>query len=139
LVVDVNSARRAERVKREIAKRLAGAALLIDSNVTDPSEALAKRQHERASGMRDHEPEETPPELREIENDLARRHREEWLETRVPALGNKTPRQAMRTAGGRERLEALLAQFERDAEGSQQSVSADLDFLRSALGLTKST
>ena len=113
--------------------------MLIDSNVIDPAEALAKRQHERASGKHDHEPDETPPELQSIEKDLARRHWEKWLQTRVPALGNKTPRQAMRTAGGRERLEALLAQFERDAEGSQQSASADVDFLRSALGLTKST
>jgi hypothetical protein len=139
LVVDVNSARRAERVKREIAKRLTGTAILIDSNVIDPAEALAKRQHERASGTRDHEPDETPPELRAIEKDLARRHWEKWLETRVPALGNKTPRQAMRTTAGRERLEALLAQFERDAEGSQGSASADVDFVRSELGLTKPT
>jgi len=139
LVVDVNSARRAERVRREIAKRLTGTAVLIDSNVIDPAEALAKRQHERASGTRDHEPDETPPELRAIEKDLARRHWEKWLETRVPALGNKTPRQAMRTTAGRERLEALLAQFERDAEGSQGSASADVDFIRSELGLTKPT
>jgi hypothetical protein len=139
LVVDVNSVRRAERMKREIAKRFAGAAILIDSNVIDPSEALATRRHERASGTRDHEPDETPPELRAIEKEFARRHWEKWLETRVPALGNKTPRQAMRTAGGRERLEALLAQFERDDEGSQRSASADVDFVRSELGLTKPT
>lgn len=138
LVVDINSARRAERVKREIAKRLAGAAVLIDSKVIDPSAALAKRRHERASGTHDHEPVETSPELQALEKGLARRHWEGWLETRVPALGNKTPRQAMRTKGGRERLEALLAQFERDAEG-QGSASADVDFLRSELGLTKPT
>ena len=46
---------------------------------------------------------------------------------------------AMRTAGGRERLEALLAQFERDAEGSQRSASDDVDFVRSELGLSKPT
>ena len=105
----------------------------------DPAEAVAARQHERASGKRDHEPDETPPELRAIEKDLARRHWEKWLETRVAALGNKTPRQAMRTAGGRERLEALLAQYERDAEWTQGPASADVDFIRSELGLTKPT
>ena len=99
LVVDVNSARRAERVKREIAKCFAGAAVLIDSNVIDPSEALAKRQHERASGTRDHEPDETPPELRAIENDLARRHWEGWLKTRVPVLAT---RRHVRRCGQRE-------------------------------------
>ncbi|MBI2832871.1 MAG: hypothetical protein HYX76_00410 [Acidobacteria bacterium] len=31
----------------------------------------------------------------------------DWLDTRAPALENKTPRQAARTARGRERLDAL--------------------------------
>jgi hypothetical protein len=138
LVVDVNSTRRAERVKREIARRVPDAAILVDTQVVDPSDALAARQRERASGARDDKPpRETPPQLRALEEDLLHRHWEEWLDARVPALGNKTPRQAARSVSGRERLEALLAQFERDAEGSHRSASADVAFVRSELGLTK--
>ena len=57
--------------------------------------------------------------------------------TRVPALGNKTPCQAARTADGRERLEALLGQFERDAADVPSSVAAHLSAIRAALGLTE--
>jgi hypothetical protein len=50
LVVEVNSARRAERAKRAIARRLRGAARLVDTKVIDPSEALVERVRERAAG-----------------------------------------------------------------------------------------
>ena len=78
---------------------------------------------------------ETPPELREIEEDLAHRHWEQWLDTRVPALGNKTPRQAARSAGGRERLEALLAEFARDAESGRRNAAHHVAFIRERLRL----
>ena len=55
---------------------------------------------------------------------MSRRHWEAWLDTRVPALGNKTPRQAARTASGRERLEALLAEFDRHTTDGPSSVTA---------------
>jgi len=60
-----------------------------------------------------------------------------WLDTRVPALGNKTPRQAARTAKGRERLETLLAEFDRYAADGPSSMAAHLAAIRGALALTK--
>jgi hypothetical protein len=77
-------------------------------------------------------------EFQSIEDEMIRRHWQEWLDARVPALGNKTTRQAARTPGGRERLEALLAEFERDAE-RQPSVAAHLAAIRDKLGLPKPT
>lgn len=137
LVADVNSARRAGRLKREIVKCLGSSASLIETVAVDPVEAVAERQRQRAAGTLDDElPLETPPELKALEKELRRRHWEQWLTTRVPALGNKTPRQAARSAGGRERLEALLAQFERNAERGDDA-SADLEFIRAELGVTK--
>lgn len=59
-----------------------------------------------------------------------------WLDTRVPALGNKTPRQAARTDRGRERLEALLAEFDRHAEDGPSSIAAHLAAIRGELALT---
>src|SRR5262249_3116290 len=127
----------AERVKREISKRLPGTATLVDTKVIDPSEALAERQREGASGILDDEPSrETSPELRAIEDDFLRRHWEQWLDTRVPALGNRTPRQAARSAGGRERLEALLAALARDPAGARNAAS-HVAFIRENLGLPK--
>ncbi len=138
LVADVNSARRADRLKREIAKRLGKAATFVDMTVIDPSQAVAERRLQRAARDPHGKPErEAPPELRPIEEEMVRRHWEEWLDTRVPALGNKTPRQAARTPGGRERLEALLAVFERDAEHSPMREATHLVDIRERLGLAK--
>jgi hypothetical protein len=72
-----------------------------------------------------------------IQEAMTREQWEGWLDTRVPALGNKTPRLAARTAGGRERLEALLVQFDRDAADGLSDGAAHLSAIRAALGLTK--
>lgn len=137
LVADVNSTRRAERLQREIAKHLRDAAILVETKVIDPTEAIAERRRQRASGDPPGEPtHETPAELQAIEDEMVRQHWEDWLEIRVPALGNKTPRQAARTAGGRERLEALLAEFGREAE-SRPMVATHLAIVREKLRLPK--
>lgn len=138
LVADVNSARRADRLKREIAKRLGRTAALIYTTVVDPSEMVEERARQRAAGEQHDEPAPVPsPELQAIEEEMSRAHWEGWLDTRVPALGNKTPRQAARTAQGRERLEALLAEFDRDAADGPSSIAAHLAAIRDALALTK--
>ena len=118
-MAEVNSARRAARLKREIAKRLGEAATLVDTTV-DPGQVIAaERRLGRAAGAPHVEPvRDMPPDLQHMEEEMARRHWRAWLDTRVPALANRTPRQAARTPGGRERLEALLAQFERDVDDS---------------------
>jgi hypothetical protein len=53
----------------------------------------------------------------------------------VPALGNRTPRQAAKTVKGRERLEALLSDFSRAAERTSSTFQPDLADLRRRLGL----
>jgi hypothetical protein len=68
---------------------------------------------------------------------MIREQWEAWLDMRVPALGNKTPRQAARTAPGRERLEALLAEFDREAADGPSSVTGHLAAIRDVLALTK--
>ena len=58
---------------------------------------------------------------------------------KIPALGGKTPRQSIKTQEGRESVEALLAQAERDVtkddEMSEMYLSA-IRNIRSDLGLT---
>jgi hypothetical protein len=138
VVADVNSARRADRLKREIARRLGQTAALIDTTVVDPSEAIEERARQRAAGERDDESAPEPsPQLQAIQEEMIREQWEGWLDTRVPALGNKTPRQAARTARGRERLEALLAGFDRDAVEGRSSIAAHLAAIRDALALAK--
>jgi len=137
-VADVNSARRADRLKREIARRLGKQATLIDTTVVDPLKALEERRRQGGGNDTPDEPAaETPPELQEIEEEMLRQQWADWLDTRVPALGNKTPRQAARTAGGRERLESLLGEFARDEAHGRSRIATHLEAIRNALALGK--
>jgi hypothetical protein len=120
------------------AKRLGQTATLIETTVVDPSHAIGERAGQRAAGDRyDESPPDASAELREIEEEMYRRHWTAWLDTRVPALGNKTPRQAARTARGRERLEALLAEFDRRDADQHSGNAPHLAAIRDALALTK--
>ncbi|NTU64061.1 MAG: hypothetical protein HGB05_11850 [Chloroflexi bacterium] len=54
-------------------------------------------------------------------------------------LGNITPRQAAKTPLGRERLEALLAEFSWRQEASPNNlIRVDIDWIRRELGLPDS-
>jgi len=137
LVADVNSDRRAKRLTREIARRVGQGAVLIESIVTDHTEALRAKAGV-SPAARPHEAEgERPPQLQALEAEMRRTHWRQWLDTRVPALGNKTPRQAARTVSGRERLEALLATFDRQAIIEGGDAAREIAVLRDELGLGK--
>ena len=76
------------------------------------------------------------PEVRAQLEQLQRRHYENWPEVALPALNNRTPLEAVRNADGREMVEALIAQFERDS--SRMPVPPDSTVftnLRRRLGL----
>jgi hypothetical protein len=138
LVVEVNSAKRRDRIASEIAKRLGSNARLVETQITDIDKELTAR---RATGrglapagtLTTSEIERTP-EIEALEADWLRKHWDAWIDTQVPALGNRTPRQAAKTARGRERLEALLSDFERSAERGP-SRPPDIGELRKRLGL----
>lgn len=139
LVIDVNSARRREKIAKEIAKRLGPAATLTDTTVTDPIEAMTARRAPRAGGDAPATPDlpELPrtPEIEALEAELARKHWDAWMDEKIPALGNRTPRQAAKTALGRERLEALLVDYARSAERAPSAFRPDVAELRRRLGL----
>jgi hypothetical protein len=139
LVVDVNSARRRDRIAREVTKRLGSAAALVDTTVTDIAAELQKRRKGAgglaAAAESEDAARERPAELAAIEAEVARQQWDAWVDTKVPALGNRTPRQAAKSARGRERLEALLSDFGRLAERSPSPAVPDIATLRKTLGL----
>lgn len=75
----------------------------------------------------------------EIET-MAKAHWESWFDERIPALDNKTPRQAAKTKIGREKLEALLLQYENYDQKRDDAdyFKADINYLRKELALNKS-
>jgi hypothetical protein len=138
LVVEVNSVRRRRRIEREIAKCLGSAATFVDVATTDVAKALEQRR-ESGSQTSARLPAPTAPprttELQAIELEVARRHWDAWLDTRIPALGNRSPRQAAKTALGRERLEALLADYAQKRTSDRQALDPDVVELKRKLGL----
>lgn len=132
LVVEVNSEKRATAIARQIRTRFGDEASLLDRQVVDPV-ADAHARAVKRKGLRLVEPAEPKdPQIAAIEADVRRQLSREWLDTPVPALKGKTPRQAARSAAGRERLEAVLLGFGRGGDGAGD---AEVAFLRAALKL----
>ena len=137
LQVHVNSNRRARRIEREIAKRL-GADAALESRTADSVEKLlAEHKETPRNRLADLEQEQLQqqPEVQEFFAQQSERHWEAWIDTRLPALGNRTPRQAARTLDGRERLDALFAEFAWRGERDRNPMSPDVSALRAKLGL----
>lgn len=138
LVIEVNSARRRERIAKEISKRFGSTATLVETTTTDIIKELEERRTRRGETAEptalSRESERTP-EIQALEAELMQRHWDAWVDAKVPALGNRTPRQAAKTAKGRERLEALLSDFARTAEQRPSDLQLDLANLRRRLGL----
>ena len=115
LRIEVNSARRSEKIRKEVEKRLGRNARYITTEIQSPDAMLETIQNqEGAVTGKDAEHDELMqiPEVREQVETVMLAHWENWVDMKIPALGNLTPRQAVTTRDGRESVEALL----RDAE-----------------------
>ena len=141
LTAEVNSEKRAEALKREMKKRLGGKARFRRAVLTslekmfedlraNPDGAAARRQSEHERRTRELK---ANPELRHVIEQHANEHWRAWLDEALPALDGRTPREAAQTESGRERLEALLLEFEYRCSG--QAFDPDVDALRNELGV----
>ena len=136
LKVEVNSEKRAAKIRREIQKRL-GNQCTFTKEERQSIETLLQEQ----KGLADTRPpqyrEETmSPELRAAVKEHMKAHWDAWLDTPIPALKNQTPRRAALTPEGRERLEALLIELEyRNESAIQPELRPDVVDLRRKLGL----
>ncbi len=137
LIATVNSAARAARLRERVAALLPEARLESDE-VEDIEEALARGREEAedpdppdASDLLDH------PEVRAQLDQMMMRHYENWLEASIPALGGVTPIEAVKTPSGRDRVEALVSQIERDGGRNSPPLNpAVIRMLRERLGLS---
>jgi len=138
LTVEVNSERRAKKIRSEITK-------LLRSKVTY-KRSLYESLEQKLSEMESRPPDQDSrreiedlnslPEVQALLEEKMRVHWDAWYNQRVPALQNKTPLQAARTKAGRERLDVLLCDFERKNEGiSEPHLRVDVNAMRKRLGL----
>src|SRR6185369_6775072 len=141
LIAEVNSERRAKKIQAEVAKRLGERVAFkralhesVESKFEEMNAQSGSPAFEQA--RKEREELESRPEVQAILKKQMEAHWKEWYKTRIPALQNKTPLQAARTKAGRERLEALLIDFERRNENvPHASLRFDVEAARKKLGL----
>jgi hypothetical protein len=138
LKIEVNSAKRAERIRREVKKRLGEHAVYKTTEILTDN-AFSSEEGDHAPDPRQEELLKHP-EVREHLAKVLGDHWSGWVDTKIPALGGKTPRQAVKTPAGRESVEALLLGAERDAARFPQLPEMAVEAVRNArraLGLDK--
>ena len=136
LEAEVNSERRARRLRKEVERRLRGRVLFLRQETTSV-EALLRKPNgaETLAARKEADDLQKLPEVRARLREMEERHWKAWLDQPVPALGGLTPRAAAATPIGRERLEALLNDFEFRNRQRDPDQRTDIGRLRRALGL----
>jgi hypothetical protein len=145
LLVEVNSANRAKRIREEIEQRLGSQAIHVGTETESPEQMLKQAKQRKAQRGAEEEIDEDdlmrdPEVRRQIEAEVQKQV-EGWVRTKVPALGGRTPLQAVADPDGREMVEALLQGWERQnqAPGPASIVRPDISALRRLLNLPEKT
>jgi hypothetical protein len=138
LTAEVNSERRAKRIRSQV-KKILGNRVTYQRSVYESIEQKLSEMDSRPpnpESVKEIDDLNSSPEVQALLAEHARAHWEAWYNQRLPALQNKTPIQAALTKAGRERLEALLCDFERRNElVSEPHLRVDVNAMRERLGL----
>ena len=144
LIAQVNSNRRAQRIRRLIETRL-GPGAKYKTTVIEPIESQFQERWKAAVAGARSEANDTEgsgvlpidaPEIRAMMEKNAKQHWDAWFDLPVPALNDMTPREAAKTEEGRELLESLLLLYENHADASTDNVfRPDVSALRRELGM----
>lgn len=119
LRVSVNSENRAKKIRKEIEKRLKDQVTHRKTEVESVESMLNKPSDEPDEAL--YPP--MTPELEEIMDQTLDAHWKKWIDEKIPALGGITPRQAVKSKDGREKLIALLDDFERRDKVGQSGLN----------------
>ncbi len=142
LVAEVNSAKRAQRARKEIERRLGKDAVYLGTEIHSTEGALKKADQNARSedAVKRAEEQARLMSLPEVQAMLRRemeKHWASWPDTPVPALRGMTPRKAAKDPIGRELLESLLLDFESKNRHVPDAFNrVDTEKLRKELGMT---
>ncbi|MBN1847772.1 MAG: DUF2384 domain-containing protein [Deltaproteobacteria bacterium] len=139
LTAEVNSKQRADVFRREMDQRLGDLAHFKVDEIQDTTSAMKRMEKKIAGNERPDDSElMRDPEIREQMSEFLAQHWENWINEKIPALGGKTPKQAVKSADGREAVEVLLKEAERglgpDAFTNEANVKG-VSRVRELLGL----
>lgn len=134
LTVETNSENRAKKAEKLVARYLGDKVEFICLKKPTQQQIMKQKSGGKSKKVVA-ATESMPPEIQAKLTEHFQQHWINWLNLPVPALNNLTPRQAALTETGRERLEALLLDFERRNIGANSLMKVDIKWLRKELGL----
>jgi hypothetical protein len=141
LVADVNSANRAAKLRGEIERRLGMMAVHQGTRVETPEQMLKNAKQRKATRAEslDSGTDQLnldPEEWEEVQAQM-QEHMQGWVHQKIQVLGGRTPMEAVADPDGREIVEALLLEWERNAEnpGGPGTIRPDVAALRQLLKL----
>ena len=141
LTIEVNSRERAIRIREIVEGRPAARAKHLTTESQSMDSALARAGKQRGgrkarAAQEEHERLAALPEVKAALQEHLRRHFESWVDQEIPALGGRSPRDAMKDPDGREMVEALVLQAERHGRNMQPPMDKSIiRDLRARLGL----
>ncbi len=140
LVVEVNSKERSDLFQKELKKRIAGGWKLKSTLIESIESQLKETKMSKSkliAAEKEQEEMMSNPEIKKHMEDMMKSHWDNWVMDSIPALGGLRPVDAVKTKDGREALEALLTQFERDADSRPLvgQTRKTFEAIRSKLGL----
>lgn len=136
LILETNSEKRTQKGKKLLTKYLGAAIAFQQTLIESPEQKMQSLRALNANEKSESERWMALPEVQEQLQAMAKSHWETWFNEPIPALNNQTPRQAAKTEKGRERLEALLLEYQRhDLEKGEHPFKADIPYLKAELAL----
>lgn len=132
LRLESNSVARADRLRERVDAACEG---LLRHRGREHEDPLSRLRD--ASAGTTAPAEAPPPELIELIRAEKARHYATWPATSLPALGGKTPREAVRSAAGREQVDLLLRECEHHESREPEDMRFDFGALRRELGLDR--
>lgn len=128
LAIETNSRARADALRARVE---AACGEQVRHRAREHSDPLSKRAPRRAGDARP----TPPPEAQQVILEVKRRHYADWIDHSLPALGGQTPREAVRSAHGRNAVDLLLKEIENHEQRAGDGVPFDFSETRRALGL----
>ncbi|MFH1982402.1 MAG: DUF6398 domain-containing protein [Pseudomonadota bacterium] len=129
LTVSVNSAQRARTIRDEIDRCLGPAARFRFDEISDMTSVISQAEESRGGQRGDEDDLMANPQVLEHLAQMLRMHWNGWVDEKLPALDYKTPRQAVKTADGRESVAALLLDAEKLAIADPVRASFEMEMI----------
>jgi hypothetical protein len=137
MTCEVNSAERAARLRDIIERCLPSGEAVYQSTVIQSAEAMMRDKERSSTASSANEELMALPEVRAKFDEMMRKHWEAWPDMELPALHGKTPRQAVQERIGRQMVNALLEDAERNLRFNEGPMSSmeHISNVRRELGL----